>query len=164
MNEKIERDFIHHEPTPLSIMKITNILDRARGLARYIDETVPDSREKSLAITNLQQAMTWVKDAIILGQEEEAEALEPKVWATENQTVKCSECDFEISESSKSRYFTCDGGEWIPVFKMKHPEVSARWAIAKNTVMCSECSFEINADRIADYRPCLGGCWVPVTT
>lgn len=117
MNKRIERDFTYHHPTTLSIVRMTNLRAKARDLAHCMDEIAPDSREKSLAITNLEQAIMWANAAIVRGQEEEAEALEPKVWATADQKVKCSECDFEISESSKERYTPCLGGCWAPVTK-----------------------------------------------
>lgn len=117
MNERIERDFTYHKPTTPSIRKMNNLRDRARDLAHYIDGIVPDSREKSIAITNLEQAVMWANAAIARNQEEEAEALEPKVWATANETVMCSECGFEISADSAPRYVTCGGGVWTPVTK-----------------------------------------------
>lgn len=115
MNERIERDFTYHQPTTQSIVKMTNLRARARGLAHYIDEIVPDSREKSLAMTNLEQAVMWVNASIARYKDEEAEELEPKVWATADQKVRCSGCDFEISESTRARYTPCQDGTWVPV-------------------------------------------------
>jgi hypothetical protein len=40
------------------------IRDRALNFAAFIEEKCPDSREKSLAITNLEQAVMWANAAI----------------------------------------------------------------------------------------------------
>lgn len=115
MNERIERDFMYHQPTAVSISKMQSIRSNAKVLAVLIDSLAMDSREKSLAITNLEQAVMWANAAIARNQDEEAAELEPKVWATADQKVRCSGCDFEISESTRARYTPCQDGTWVPV-------------------------------------------------
>ena len=41
-----------------------NIRDKAKDLAYLIEEFCPDSREKSLAITNLEQFVMWANASI----------------------------------------------------------------------------------------------------
>ena len=64
MKNRIENNFKYHSPDELQIDKYQAIRDLAKTLAHFIDETCPDSREKSLAITNLEQAVMWANAAI----------------------------------------------------------------------------------------------------
>ena len=44
--------------------------EAARELAEIIDDACPDSREKSLALTNLQQATMWANASIAINEAE----------------------------------------------------------------------------------------------
>ena len=50
---------------------MANMRMRFLDLAEHIDERVPDSREKALSITNLEQALFWANKAIILADNEQ---------------------------------------------------------------------------------------------
>ncbi|MGM1047615.1 MAG: DUF7681 family protein [Bacillota bacterium] len=64
MNEQIENNFKYHAPKPGQPEKYTAIRDKAKELAYLIDAEVPNSREKSLALTNLEQAIMWANAAV----------------------------------------------------------------------------------------------------
>jgi len=56
--------FTYHLPTREQILAYDVIRTTAKSLACAIDATCPDSREKSLAITKLEEAMMWANAAI----------------------------------------------------------------------------------------------------
>lgn len=64
MNEQIENNFSYHAPKPGQQEIYQEIRDQAKELAYLIDQKAPGSREKSLAMTNLEQAVFWANAAI----------------------------------------------------------------------------------------------------
>ena len=64
MNERIENAFTYHAPKPGQPEIYKEIRDKAKELAYLLDETVPDSREKSLALTKLEEAVMWANAGI----------------------------------------------------------------------------------------------------
>lgn len=62
--KNIENAFTYHAPKPGQPEKYQAIREKAKELAYLIDELVPDSREKSLAQTNLEQAVMWANAGI----------------------------------------------------------------------------------------------------
>ncbi|MCY9512418.1 hypothetical protein M5W68_18440 [Paenibacillus larvae] len=64
MNPQIENNFKYHAPKEGQTQKYTAIRGKAEELAHLIDESCPNSREKSLALTNLEQAVMWANAAI----------------------------------------------------------------------------------------------------
>ena len=62
--EELERRFSHHEPSEEKALLHTGIRIKVMYLARKIDECVPDGREKSLAMTKLEEVMFWANAAI----------------------------------------------------------------------------------------------------
>ena len=57
--------FTYHPPTSHEVAeKYVTIRSHAHGLATLINEHAPDSREKSLAITHLEEAVMWANAAI----------------------------------------------------------------------------------------------------
>jgi len=61
---EIEKRFTYHAPKNDQTERYEWIRANARGLANLIDEKVPDSREKSLALTHLEQAVMWANAGI----------------------------------------------------------------------------------------------------
>ena len=59
MNQKIESAFTYHAPKPGQPEMYTEIREKAKELAYLIDEISPDSREKSLAMTKLEECVMW---------------------------------------------------------------------------------------------------------
>lgn len=64
MNERIENAYTYHAPKDGQPEKYQAIREKAKELAYLIDELVPDGREKSLAQTNLEQAVMWANAGI----------------------------------------------------------------------------------------------------
>lgn len=64
MNKQIENNFIYHAPKEDQPQRYTNIRNKAREFALLIDELCPDSREKSLAMTKLEECMMWANASI----------------------------------------------------------------------------------------------------
>jgi hypothetical protein len=64
MNEQIENNFSYHAPKPGQPEIYQEIREKAKELAYLIDQKAPDSREKSLAMTNLEQSVMWANAAI----------------------------------------------------------------------------------------------------
>lgn len=62
--EEIEHRFTYHAPKKGQPEKYEAIRDLAKTLAHFIEDVCPDSREKSLAFTNLEQAVMWANAAI----------------------------------------------------------------------------------------------------
>lgn len=63
-SQEIETRFTYHPPKEGQPEKYTQLRNLAKGLARCIDDTCPDSREKSLAITKLEETVMWANAAI----------------------------------------------------------------------------------------------------
>jgi hypothetical protein len=65
MDERdLARRFTHHPPKGDQAIRYEMLRDHAHNLAAFINEKTPDSREKSLAITHLEQAVMWANAAI----------------------------------------------------------------------------------------------------
>ena len=60
----IENNFTYHAPNIASQQKYESLLKNAKHLANLINEYCPESREKSLAFTNLEQAIMWANASI----------------------------------------------------------------------------------------------------
>lgn len=64
IRERIENDFTYHAPKPGQAERYTKIRDAAKQLALLIVEETPASREQSLALTNLEQAVFFANASI----------------------------------------------------------------------------------------------------
>lgn len=60
----IDNNFTYHAPKGDQQMRYQSIREIAKGLAMFIDDHCPDSREKSLAMTKLEEAVMWANAAI----------------------------------------------------------------------------------------------------
>ncbi|ASA26382.1 hypothetical protein B9T62_18415 [Paenibacillus donghaensis] len=60
----IENNFSYHSPKEGQPEKYQSIRDMAKELAYLIEEMVPNGREKSLAMTNLEQSVFWANAGI----------------------------------------------------------------------------------------------------
>jgi len=56
--------FTYHPPKDDQAIRYEMMRDRAHDLAGFINEKCPDSREKSLAITHLEDVVMWANAAI----------------------------------------------------------------------------------------------------
>lgn len=62
--EELQTRFTYHAPKPGQPERYQRLRDAARELAALIDAECPESREKSLALTNIEQASMWANAAI----------------------------------------------------------------------------------------------------
>lgn len=62
--DDIMNRFTYHAPKPGQPEKYVLLRDNAKGLAMLINDNCPDSREKSLAMTKLEEAVMWANAAI----------------------------------------------------------------------------------------------------
>lgn len=60
----IEKNFTYHSPKGDQPNRYHCIRDTAKGFAMLIDSACPDSREKSLAITKLEECVMWANASI----------------------------------------------------------------------------------------------------
>ncbi len=61
----LEQRFAYHDaPTGSKGETHEAVRDRCHGLADFINTWVPDGREKSLAITSLEETMMWANAGI----------------------------------------------------------------------------------------------------
>lgn len=63
-NAEIENHFSYHTLKEDQPERYDKIRIKAKMLADYINEKCPDSREKSLAFTKLEEAVMWANAAI----------------------------------------------------------------------------------------------------
>lgn len=63
-NPTIENNFTYHAPKEGQPEKYEQIRSKAKELAYLIDEVCPNSREKSLAMTKLEEASMWANASI----------------------------------------------------------------------------------------------------
>jgi hypothetical protein len=64
MNQVIENNFKYHAPKEGQPAQYQRLRDAAKELAYLIDVEAPNSREKSLAMTKLEEAVMWANAAI----------------------------------------------------------------------------------------------------
>lgn len=62
--DDLEKRFTFHPAKNDQPLRYTQIRYEALDLAKLIDDLAPDSREKSLAITHLEDAVMWANAAI----------------------------------------------------------------------------------------------------
>ena len=60
----IENNFTYHAPKEDQIARYTEIRQNAKLTAELLDKLCPDSREKSLAMTKLEEAVMWANASI----------------------------------------------------------------------------------------------------
>ncbi|GAA6482064.1 hypothetical protein K250101E9_48270 [Enterocloster aldenensis] len=64
MNNQIENNFMYHSQKEGQAEKYEAIRSKAKELAYLIDDACPGSREKSLAMTNLEESVMWANASI----------------------------------------------------------------------------------------------------
>lgn len=63
--EEVAERFEYRRPDDAGVADITKIREACKVLAAVITETCPPCREKSLAITNLEQVSMWANKAVV---------------------------------------------------------------------------------------------------
>lgn len=64
MKYDLKNNFTYHPPKGDQPKRYEILRAKALELAEMIDELVPESREKSLAMTNLEQTVMWANAGI----------------------------------------------------------------------------------------------------
>lgn len=64
MNDRIENSFTYHPPKEGQSEKYEALRTKAKELAYLIEELCPNSREKSLALTQLEGCSMWANASI----------------------------------------------------------------------------------------------------
>lgn len=64
INPQLENNFKYHAPKGNQTERYEALRNKAKELAHVIDELCPNSREKSLAMTNLEQSTMWANASI----------------------------------------------------------------------------------------------------
>ena len=64
MKDQIENNFKYHAPKDDQPQKYESLRSVAKEFAYLIDELCPNSREKSLAVTKLEESTMWANAAI----------------------------------------------------------------------------------------------------
>lgn len=62
--EELDKRFTYHAPKGNQVARYTLLRDTAKLLATTIQTECPDSREKSLAITKIEEAVMWANASI----------------------------------------------------------------------------------------------------
>lgn len=68
--EAIENTFTYHRPFGDQPARYERLRAKAKELAYLIERSCPNSREKSLAMTNLQQSIMWANASIAINEKE----------------------------------------------------------------------------------------------
>lgn len=66
---RIEHDFDYHAPTGGKVQAHKDIRHLCRDVAHLLVDACPESRERSLALTKLEEVMFWANAAIARNSE-----------------------------------------------------------------------------------------------
>lgn len=64
MNNILENSYTYHAPKNGQTARYIRIREKAKELAYMIDELCPESRERSLAFTKLDETVMWANSSI----------------------------------------------------------------------------------------------------
>lgn len=59
------KTFSYHKPSDDGLAKVTSLREAFSGLHSLIEQTCPQSREKSVALTNLETTAMWAIKAVV---------------------------------------------------------------------------------------------------
>ena len=68
MSLNLDNIYKYHTPNDAQVRRYQDIRDKAKELATMFNEVCPDSRERSIAFTNLETAVMWANAAIARNQ------------------------------------------------------------------------------------------------
>lgn len=64
--ESYKRSLTNHTPSPAALARIEALREAGKGLVDLLFEAVPHSRERSLALTHLEETVMWAVKAVVL--------------------------------------------------------------------------------------------------
>jgi hypothetical protein len=71
----MKKTYAYHKPSSDGLDKITKLREAFSNLEDLINELAPNSREKSVAITNLETSAMWAVKAVVCNDPESEVAL-----------------------------------------------------------------------------------------
>lgn len=66
MNDPLTQSFGYHKPDPETAKTLSEIRKRSLDLARWLSSVCPNSRERSLAITRLEEVSMWAVKSLVV--------------------------------------------------------------------------------------------------
>jgi len=66
----MKKTFQYHKPSELTLPKVTELREAASAYHDLIEKLVPASRERSIALTELESANMWAIKAIVINDPE----------------------------------------------------------------------------------------------
>lgn len=66
--DALERSLTNQAPAPATIELIESVRSTAKELGRDIIDLCPDTRERSLALTHLEETVMWAVKSLVLYQ------------------------------------------------------------------------------------------------
>lgn len=63
-NEQIENNFMYHSPKEGQPILYTALREKGKELAYLVETLCPNSREKALAMTKIEEAIMWANSSI----------------------------------------------------------------------------------------------------
>ena len=64
----LDQVYTYHSPHGTQERRYVALRNKAKELAQLIEEFTPQSREQSVALTNVQQAVMWANAAIAINE------------------------------------------------------------------------------------------------
>ena len=64
LDYELQKRFTYHAPKPGQQERYETIREIARGFAGFIGEHCPDSRERAMALTKLEECVMWANASI----------------------------------------------------------------------------------------------------
>lgn len=61
---ELDNNFIYHKPMPSDLIKYEKLRKLAKEYAELVNELCPDTREKSLSITKIEESNMWANASI----------------------------------------------------------------------------------------------------
>lgn len=66
----IDKPFAYHKPSADGLIRITALRDEFSRVKRAIEEKCPESRQRAVAITELETAAMWAIKAVVFNDPE----------------------------------------------------------------------------------------------
>lgn len=68
--EGMKKTYAYHKPSEAGLAKITQLRKLFSGVQDQIEQLAPQSRERSVALTNLEQTAMWAIKAVVCNDPE----------------------------------------------------------------------------------------------
>jgi len=61
----IDKPFAYHKPSEMGLLKITALREQFSKTKQLIEETCPESRQRAVAITELETSAMWAIKSVV---------------------------------------------------------------------------------------------------